>query len=68
MVGIEPAVGFPFARAPREAAAEVRSGDSAGPAAGAGTAGTTVSGNTFHGPTAVSTGDHSRRENHVGAS
>lgn len=26
-----------------------------------------VSGNTFHGPTAVQTGDHNRQENHFGS-
>ncbi|KQX82311.1 MULTISPECIES: hypothetical protein [unclassified Streptomyces] len=29
--------------------------------------GGTVSGNTFHGPTAVQTGDHNRQENHFGS-
>ncbi|MFH0175558.1 hypothetical protein [Streptomyces cacaoi] len=36
-------------------------GASDGPQGGA------VSGNTFHGPTAVQTGDHNRQENHFGS-
>ncbi|MBD0670211.1 chromosome partitioning protein [Streptomyces sp. CBMA156] len=54
-----------FAEALREAVAEVRSAESA---AGAGPTGNTASGNTFHGPAAISMGDHSRQENHFGAS
>ncbi|MFE7930310.1 hypothetical protein ACFU6S_16510 [Streptomyces sp. NPDC057456] len=35
--------------------------------AGDGPQGGAVSGNTFHGPTAVQTGDHNRQENHFGS-
>ncbi|MGE7439403.1 hypothetical protein [Kitasatospora sp. NPDC001175] len=49
-----------FAKALREAVAKIQ-------AAGGSVGGANVmSGNTFMGPTAVQTGDHSRQENHFG--
>ncbi|MFD4656320.1 hypothetical protein ACFWP2_11905 [Kitasatospora sp. NPDC058444] len=54
-----------FAGMLQTAVAEVREAEAAAaPARG----GNTMTGNTFHGPTAITVGDHSHQENHFGAS